>query len=59
MRSLGALPVVRTGSTVLEPCAEPQETAEGHPGWLQDCYFREIQHDPLFLLVRDSHIGQN
>ena len=59
MRSLEALPAVRTGSTVLELCAEPQGTTGGHLGWLQDCIFGEIRHDPLFLLVRDSHIGQN
>ena len=59
MRSLGALPAVRTGYTVLELCAEPQGTTGGHLGWLQDCIFGEFRHDPLFLVVWDSHIGQN
>ena len=58
MRSLGALPAVRTGSTVLELCAEPQGTTGEHLGWLQDCIFCEFRHDPLFLVVLEPKVDK-
>ena len=54
MSDPGAPPAVRACPPVLGVCSQVPGTGPRALGWCQDCYFREIRHDPLFLVSLES-----
>ena len=54
MSDPGAPPAVRACQPVLGVCSQAPGAGRRALGWCQGCYFREIAHDPLFLLSPES-----